>query len=54
MTEHKHLGIVLDEQLTFQGHIKMISKARRGIALIRHLSKNLSRHVLDQIYKLHV
>ena len=31
----------------------MISKARRGIGLIRHLSKYLSRHVLDQIYKLH-
>ena len=54
-TEHKHLGIVLDEQLNFQGHIKeMISKARRGIGLIRHLSKYLSRHVFDQIYKLHV
>ena len=54
-TEHKHLRIVLDEQLNFQGHIKeVISKARRGIGLIRHLSKFLSRHLLDQIYKLHV
>ena len=54
-TEHKHLGIVLDGQLNFQGHIKeVISKARRGIGLIRHISKCLSKHVLDQTYKLHV
>ena len=32
----------------------MISKARRVIGLIQHLSKFLSRLVLDQIYKLHV
>ena len=54
-TEHTHLGIALDEQQNFQRHIKeMISKARRGIGFIRHLSRYLSRHVLDQIYKLNV
>ena len=53
-TEHTNLGIVFDEQLNFQGHIKeMISKARRGFGSIRHLSKYLSRYALDQIYKLH-
>ena len=54
-TDHKHLGIVLDEKLNFQAHItEAISKARRGIGLIRYLSQYVPRHVLDQIYKLHV
>jgi len=52
--DHKHLGIILDEQLKFHGHIKeVISKAIRGIGLI-HPSKFLSIYLLDQIYNLHV
>ena len=31
-----------------------ILKARRGIGLIRHLSKYVSRDVLDQVYKMYV
>ena len=53
--EHKHLGVILDSKLDFQSHIRQaIGKARRGIGMIRYLSKYISRNVLDQIYKLYV
>ena len=54
-TEHKHLGMILDSKLTFLSHIKeAIVKARRGIGIIRFLSKYVTLDVLDQIYKLYV
>ena len=54
-TEHKHIGMVLDSKLSFQSHIsEAILKARRGIGIIRHISKYVSRNVLDQVYKLYV
>ena len=54
-TEHKHLGMILDSKLTFLSHIKeAIVKARRGIGIIRFLSKYVTRDDLDQIYKLYV
>ena len=50
-SEHKHLGMILDSKLDFQSHIKeAIQKARRGIGMIRYLSKYASRDVLDQVY----
>ena len=53
--EHKHLGMILDSQLSFQSHIRAaILKARRGIGLIRYLSKYVSRNVLNLAYKLYV
>ena len=53
--EHRHLGMILDSKLTFLSHIKeAIVKARRGIGIIRFLSKYVARDVLDQIYKLYV
>ena len=53
--EHKHLGMILDSKLNFHSHIReAIIKARRGIGIIRFLSKYVSRDVLDQIYKLYV
>ena len=53
--EHRHLGIILDSKLTFLCYIKeAIVKARRGIGIIRFLSKYVARDVLDQIYKLYV
>ena len=52
--EHKHLGMILDSKLDFQSHTKeAIIKARRGIGMIRYLSKYVSRDALDQIYKLY-
>ena len=54
-TEHKHIGMVLDSKLSFQSHVReAILKARRGIGMIRYISKYVSRNVLDQVYKLYV
>ena len=53
--EHKHLGMILDSKLDFQSHVnEAIVKARRGIGMIKYLSRYVSREVLDMIYKLHV
>ena len=54
-SEHKHLRMQLDSEMNFLSHIKeAISKARRGIGMIRLLSKHVARDVFDQIYKLYV
>ena len=53
--EQKHLGMILDSALNFHSHVKeKIVSARRGIGVIRYLSKYVSRDVLDQMYKLYV
>ena len=53
--EHKHLGVILDSKLSFARHIQAaITKSRQGIAMIKYLSKNLSRHTLSQLYKHYV
>ena len=42
----------LDETLSFYLHIKeKMSKAMKGIGIIKNLSKTLSRHSLVTIYK---
>ena len=39
VSEHKHLGLILDSKLTFANHIsEKISKARKGIGVIKYLS----------------
>jgi hypothetical protein len=54
-TSTKHLGIILDERLTFRKHIKeAISKAKKGLSLMRFLSKYLTPKILDQTYKMYV
>ena len=59
-SEHKHLGLILDiklnfTQLNFKSLVReAIVKARRGIGLLKYLSKYVSREVLDQIHKLYV
>ena len=53
--EHKHLGIILDSKLPCSSHIKSaISKTRKGIGLLKYLSKYLPRHTLNELYKLYV
>ena len=53
--EQKNLGMVLDSALNFRSHVREnIISARKGIGVIRCLSKYVSRHVLDQMYKLYV
>ena len=38
-----------------QSHIKeAVAKARRGIGIIKYLSRYVNREVLDQVYKLRV
>ena len=55
VTYTKHLGIFLDEKLSFTKHIKeKISKAMKGIALLKFLSKYVSKDVLNMSYKLYV
>ena len=47
--------MILDHKLDFQSHIReVILKARRGIGLIKYLSKYVSGEVLDQVYKLYI
>ena len=53
--EHKHLGLFLDSKLSFSAPIKAaISKTRKGIGLLKYLSKYLPRHTLNELYKLYV
>ena len=48
----KHLGLYLDEKLNFSNHIKeKISKACKGICVIRKLHYVLPRRSLLTIYK---
>ena len=55
VSEHKHLGIILDSKLSFTSHINaVISKCRQGIALLKLLSKYLPRQTLNEIYKLYI
>ena len=55
VTENKYLRIILDSKLSFSAHIKSaISKARKGIGLLKYLSKYLLRHTLNDLYKLYV
>ena len=51
--EHKHLGLILDAKLSFASHInEKLSKARKGLGIIKLLSPYLSIKTLDQIFKL--
>ena len=51
--EHKHLGLILDSKLSFVSHInEKISIARKGIGILKYLSRYLSVKTLDQIYKI--
>ena len=51
----KHLGIYLDSRLNFSKHMKeALIKTTKVIGLLKHLSKCVSRKVLDLCYKLYV
>ena len=52
---HKHVKFIFDGKLSFFAHINAaICKARRGTGLLKHLSRFLPRHILDELCKLHV
>ena len=51
----KHLGLFLDESLSFHKHIKeKVSKAMNGISILKFLSKFVSKEILNLSYKLYV
>ena len=55
VTEHKHLGLILDPLLDFAAHIKEKSNtARKGIGLIKHLRSYLPLDALKSIFTMHV
>ena len=50
--EQKHLGLILDSRLSFVKHInEKMTKAKRVIGVINHLSNYLPLKMLDQMYK---
>ena len=54
-TSTKHLGIILDEKLTFRLHIsEAIIKAKKGISILKFLARYVNREVLDMTYKMYV
>lgn len=43
---HKHLCVIIDYRLDFQNHVKeAIVKARRGIGMIKYLSRHVFKLV---------
>ena len=55
VTEHKHLGLILDPLLNFAAHIKEKSaKARKGIGLIKHLRSYLPTDALISTFTANV
>ena len=55
VTQHKHLGLILDAQLSFSAHIQAaICKSRKGIGILHLLSRYLPRKTLNELYKLYV
>ena len=52
VNEQKHLGLILDSGLSFKKHLdEKINKAKKNIAIIKHLSNVLPLKILDQMYK---
>ena len=50
--QQRHLGIVLDEKVNSKSHIdKVLTKASKGIAVIKRLRNSLPRNSLITIYK---
>ena len=50
-TTQKHLGMLLDVNLDFQGHLKNNSKINKATGLLRKLHNTLPRLPLLTIYK---
>ena len=51
----KHLGMILDEKLKFREHIlESIEKAKKGLSLMKFLSKYVDRKTLILTFTMHV
>ena len=54
-THTQHLGVILDQRLSFRLHIvEKIKKANKGLGLLKFLSRYTTRPVLDKTYKMYV
>ena len=52
VNKQKQLGLILDSKLSFKRHVnEKIIKAKKGIGIIKYLSKFLPQKTLDQMYK---
>ena len=50
--EHKHLGLTLQSNLSFYRHLnEKMTKAKKVIGILKHLSKFLPLQTLNQMYK---
>ena len=55
VNDHKHFGLILDSKLSFISHInEKISKAHKGLGIIKSLFRFLSVRTLDLIFKLYI
>ena len=53
VNDHKHLGLTLDSKLRFVNHIsEKVSKALKGVGVIKYLSSCVPVKTLDKIYKM--
>ena len=53
--EQKHLGLILEPNLSFSKHLNgKIKKAKQNLGIIKHLSSFLPLKTLDQMYKARV
>ena len=52
VNEQKHLGLIFDLKLSFERHLnEKIIKAKKGIGIIKYLSKFLPLQTPDQMFK---
>ena len=54
-SKQKHLGLILDEKLSFEGHMEeKISKANKGVGLLRKMYEFVPRKTLLNVCKPYV
>ena len=52
VSDHKHLGLILQPNLSFEKHLnEKTIKAKKNIGIIKHLNRFIPLRTLDQMYK---